>query len=74
MFSVSAFVHVRPSAHRSPSEIVVPWAHWLVGSSTTLQVVWKIVTEACSVPELESLVLETKAFLVLHSKIFLILS
>lgn len=55
MFSVPAFVHVRPSAHKSPSETVVPWAHWLVGSWTIFQVVCKTVTAACSVKELEKL-------------------
>lgn len=36
-------------------ETTVPQAHQLAGSITAQQVVWKIVAEACNVPELEKL-------------------
>lgn len=62
MFSVPAFVHVRPSAHKSPSETVAPWAHLLVGSSTIFQVVCETVTAAWSVPELEKLSFRKQSF------------
>lgn len=51
---VCLLVHVKPSGHESPLETTVSWAHWPAGSITAWQIIWEIVMEACSGPELQT--------------------